>query len=520
MVRGAFVLTLAGVISKVLSAGYRIPLQNLTGDIGFYIYQQVYPLLGMAIVLALYGYPSAVSKIAADMKVSGNKLTMRSFYGPVFLVLLAINGLFFLLLFVNAQTLAQWVGDMKLVSTYRIAAFIFLLIPFSSLLRGVFQGDQEMRPTAYSQVGEQILRVFIIILAAVFLAGGGADIYRIGEAAGFAAISGSVFAILILFLFLFSSDQLKWGGKFTVPWKSYIRTIFLFGAVAALNHMILLVIQLADAFTMAPSLVEHGLSKQEAMEEKGIFDRGQPLIQIGAVLGSSFAVSFIPSLSKERLQSDPDHTYSSIQSAIAISFYLAAGAAIGLIMVFPQTNLLLYQDESGTKALQVLALAILLSAIVITAVSILQGAGFIKRTAGLIAGAFLLKWLANIVLVPVWGIAGSAAATVLSLAGLAAAVLIELRRKLPELVFFKHIDWLAFLKASTGMIVYILIIGYLLPYSSASRTGLLIWVVFTAITGAMVYIILLLRGRAFTEAELAMLPFASLFIRLHKGRRS
>src|SRR5699024_9902653 len=110
LVKGAFVLTLAGVVSKILSAGYRIPLQNITGDIGFYIYQQVYPLLGMAMVLALYGLPSAVSKLVADRKAGGYTLTIAGFYGPIFSILLMINGFCFLLLYVNAHALAQWVG--------------------------------------------------------------------------------------------------------------------------------------------------------------------------------------------------------------------------------------------------------------------------------------------------------------------------------------------------------------------------------------------------------------------------
>lgn len=514
LVKGAFVLTLAGIISKILSAGYRIPLQNITGNIGFYIYQQVYPLLGMAMVLALYGFPAAVSKLTADMKAGGYNLSVREFYGPVFLILLMVNGLFFLFLYVKADAIARWVGDMKLLRTYQTAAFVFLLIPFSSLLRGVFQGTQMMKPTAYSQIGEQILRVLVIISAAAFLADSGSNIYHIGEAAGLASISGSFLAILILALFFVKSDQPIWRGEYSIPWKNYMRSLFLLGIVAALNHMILLIMQLADAFTLVPGLIDYGLSKQAAMADKGIFDRGQPLIQLGTVLGSSFALAFIPSLSKRSMQNDQ------IQAAFAVSFYLAAGAAIGLIMIFPETNLLLYQDKSGTRSLQILAFATFLSAIIITASSILQGLGYIKRMAGFIVGAFLLKLLANMFFVPIWGIVGGAVATGMSLTSLLVAVLIELKKRLPTLSFFKSINWITFLKASIGMIVYILIIDYLLPAPAISRFGLLVWVVFTALTGAMIYTILLLRGGAFTEEELAMLPFAKLFIKLHKGRKS
>lgn len=38
VMQGAFVLTIASFIAKVLSALYRIPLQNLVGDEGFYVY--------------------------------------------------------------------------------------------------------------------------------------------------------------------------------------------------------------------------------------------------------------------------------------------------------------------------------------------------------------------------------------------------------------------------------------------------------------------------------------------------
>src|SRR5699024_10487474 len=77
--KGALILTFAGVLSKILSAGYRIPLQNLTGDVGFYMYQQVYPILGMATVLALYGFPSAVSKMVSDVKSEGKGISFLGF---------------------------------------------------------------------------------------------------------------------------------------------------------------------------------------------------------------------------------------------------------------------------------------------------------------------------------------------------------------------------------------------------------------------------------------------------------
>lgn len=520
LIKGALLLTFAGLISKVLSAGYRIPLQNLTGDIGFYIYQQVYPILGMAMVLSLYGFPSAISKMVVDLSRSGNKLSLSFFYGPIFLILLTINVFLFLFLFFNADLFALWIGDNQLKYAYQYAAIIFLLVPFTSLLRGLFQGRMMMKPTAYSQVGEQFIRVGFIIITAYLIYINRLELYEIGRAASFASILGSFTAMLILVFCLFTlkSHPITFGRKQVIPWKYYIKTIFILGLAATLNHMVLLLFQLADAFTFVPGLSEYGMSIEKAMEEKGIFDRGQPLIQLGIVLGSSFALALIPTISKEKLQRDKDF-YTYIRSAFLFSFYLAVGATVGLIAIFPESNILLYQDDKGTHVLRVLVLSIFFSSVAITATSILQGLGFVKRTAVFIGIAFFMKWILNRIFIAWIGAAGGAIATVISLVILFVLVLFELRRKVPGLSLLKQINWFALIKASLLMLLFIGFMEYLIPSEVVySRIQLLGYVLFISIVGGGIYIIALLRGRAFTNNELTLLPLSSLFIRI-QGRK-
>src|SRR5690606_498755 len=236
-VKGALILTLAGLISKVLSAGYRIPLQNLTGDIGFYIYQQVYPILGIALVLALYGFPTAISKLTAEKK----DISVQYFMMPILTILFGICGTLAILLFFNADAIAIFVGDERLIPAYKLASILLLLIPFSALLRGVFQGKGEMKPTAYSQIGEQLVRVTIIIVMAVCVAVYGIDIYQIGNFAAIAAIIGVIGAVIILTIF-FTKTKPTTIRRQSIPWKYYIITILVFGLIASLNHMLLLII--------------------------------------------------------------------------------------------------------------------------------------------------------------------------------------------------------------------------------------------------------------------------------------
>lgn len=515
LVKGALLLTLAGLVSKVLSAGYRIPLQNLTGDVGFYIYQQVYPFLGMALMLALYGFPQAISKLIVEMGKQGKALSFTGFYIPIFAILFIINGIFFLLLNLGGESLANWIGDANLASTYQFASVLFLIIPFTSLIRGVFQGNLYMVPTAISQVGEQCIRVLLIIIAALLVANQAMELYEIGKFAVVATLFGMITAIIILILFFISKRPIIRQIE-PIAWGQYVKTILILGVVAAFNHMTLLVIQLADSLTMVPSLEQFGMMKREAMEVKGVFDRGQPLIQIGAVLGSSFALALIPTISSKELQTRRSESYFYIRSGLLFSFYLAFAATVGLIVIFQDVNILLYKDDQGTFALMILVLSIILSSIIITVSSILQGLGYIIRTAVYIVLTFFIKSIFNILFIPLYGITGASISTVLSLLCLLIFVSIDLRRKLPKLYFIKSIRWRTLCISSLAMVLYLLLMNQLVTAPS-SRIQLLFYVLFIVVTGACIFLYGLLKGRAFTEKQLSLLPFANVLLRLNKG---
>lgn len=518
-VKGALLLSLAGFISKILSAGYRVPLQNLMGDLGFYIYQQIYPILGMIMIISLYGFPSAISKITVDLKQRGKGHSLYSFYIPILLILIGICGLISLGLYVGADTIAYWVGDPYLAPHYQATAFVFLMIPLITILRGVTQGNYFMDPTAYSQLGEQIVRVMIIVLAAYLYKIGNIDIYMIGTIAPLASIAGSIVALIILMVYMIKYKLIT-TDKYNIPWAYYIRILLSLGIVASLNHMVFLLIQFADMLTLVPNLMKYGLTSSEAMEAKGVFDRGQPFIQLGTVLGSSFALALIPTTTSQR--DVTSQTFNeSIRGGLLLSFYIAIGAVIGLMMIFPEANTLLFQNTKGTASLQILSLSIALTSLSVTITAVLQGLGFYKQTALFIICAFLIKLIANKWFVIKWGISGSAFATVFSLLLLTVILFVQLKRKLPNVNLLKNLNWAILLIASMTMILYLLLIKYLLPYHLIdTRIGLLIYVLFISLSGATIYICLLIRGRAFTKAELQMFPFSSVWIKIHRGRRS
>ncbi|GGM36655.1 sugar transporter [Paraliobacillus quinghaiensis] len=519
--KGALLITMAGIISKVLSAGYRIPLQNITGDLGFYIYQQIYPILGIATMLALYGFPTAISKIVAEKNEGKNGLLPRSIYYSIFSLIFIFSVSFTVGIYFAAPIIAKIMGDVALIQPLRVSGLTFLVIPFVASLRGIFQGHNNMVPTATSQIMEQLVRVTLIITTAIVVVTKQQSIYMIGTGAAIASFVGAIGAFLILILFwLKHRKQLEKVEKHSVDWGYMVRIIFVYGMVITINHMLLLLFQFADAFTLVSNLIKSGISLTEAQAWKGIFDRGQPLVQLGIVVGSAQALALLPSITKQRLIKDPNQFFSYIQSAWKFSLYLSVGAAAGLIALFPQANILLFKDAVGTFSLQILSVTIIFASLSITTATILQGLGFAYRTALIIVFGVVMKGLLNLWLVPIYGITGSACATVVGAASVFFLNLHQLKKEIPNHKII-NVPWLQFFQAISGMLIFIIGMNYfgMSLLQVTSRIDYLGYVLFNIIIGFCIYFFLLIRLKAFTIREIQLLPFSNIFLKIVKGVR-
>ncbi|WP_152657395.1 oligosaccharide flippase family protein [Oceanobacillus sp. CFH 90083] len=526
LVKGALLLSIAGLISKVFSAVYRIALQNLTGDIGFYMYQQLYPLLGIATMLALYGFPSAISSLTATEIEKGKILSWKGFYRPILLILGSFHMILIALIYFTAPLLAGLAGDARFIVLYQFSAMLFLLVPVLAILRGIQQGRYEMAPTAFSQIGEQLIRVCTIIAGAWLISQGVFQIHAIGTTAVLASLLGGIGALAVLVLFYYKNRKTPYAGtqasslEEAAPWKKYVKTLLLFGIAAAMNHMTLLLMQLADTFTFVPQLIAGGAEETAAKEMKGVFDRGQPLIQVVTIIGSSIALAIIPAISYKKLKEQRKQVITYIQTAIHVGIFIAVGAALGLFIIFPEVNQLLYKNTQGTSELRLLIVAITVSTISIIGASILQSLGMIVRTAVFIAISFAVKLCSNLVLIPLYGVYGASIATIVSLSVLLLLIVIELYRKLPGIPLYRSISWKSLAAASLSMIIYLLMMqGMFSAFMMNIRWLLLVYVLFMSGSGAGLFLFILLKTGGLTEDQIKILPKSEYLLRIYKGRK-
>lgn len=500
---GALYLSLAGVISKVLSAMYRVPLQNLTGDLGFYTYQQIYPLIGIVMILGLYGFPQAISKLIAEATPSEKSQLRR----PIFLSLYLINGSLALLFLLFSGPFARLMADESLVLAYRFLSLVFLLLPLLSYLRGKAQGEASMIPTAVSQVAEQITRVVIIVVSAYLIFMDKLPLASIGLFAVYASIFSMLIAIIILWLISLGKKKKRVQQGKSYKFKYVFKNILFLGLLGASTHMILLWLQVVDVFSIVPSLLKTEMNLDQARALKGIFDRGQPLIQFGVVIGSSFALALIPSVVKTK-----QIKTNAVTEALTFGFYLAGAATVGLFILMPEVNKLLFMDTSGTLSLRLLALSIFFTTLTITLGTVIQTAYSMLVVTGYLFITVAIKYILNLWLVVQFGIVGSALATVLSLAILTLLLMYKLKQYMPQHRFFKQINYQAFILGLSLMTVVLFSLKWWLTPVDFSRYLLAITIFFLIFIGIIIYLAVLLKYRVFSMKQLQVLPLGEKLI--------
>ena len=149
------------------------------------------------------------------------------------------------------------------------------------------------------------------------------------------------------------------------------------GFPICVSSMLLIFIQLADSLNLYSLLVDSGIGSEIAKELKGIYDRGQPLIQLGTVVATSMSLSLVPLITKEKVKGDAVALMEKIQLALKTSILVGVGATMGLWNIIKPTNRMLFENTDGSYVLAVLSTLILFASLIMTVTAILQGLGIL-----------------------------------------------------------------------------------------------------------------------------------------------
>lgn len=506
--KGALLLTVAALLVKILSAIYRVPYQNLVGDQGFYVYQQVYPFISFFVVWTSSGFAVAISKMLADIEGRGGTFEeKRSVSRIIFYYLTALALIFFCLLFFGAQPLANLMEDPQLAGLLQVGSFITLCMPLLAVLKGNFQSESKMQPVAYAQVFEQMIRVSIILVGTIVLLQYTQSVYAAGKMAMLGTVVGEIAGIVLLLYFL--KRQYQPSGKIVrVKIWPILKEVTLYSIAISMSALLLLCFQLVDSFTIYKMLVHSGMNTLEAMEVKGIYDRGQPLVQLGIIIATSLSLAIVPLIALKANQPNGRGAKPFIQLTFRSSLIFGVAAALGLILVMPYVNQMLFKTDAYSNVLKLYSFQIIPLSIILTFTAILQGYSKLKGPAVFLGLGIVLKWIGNIILIPHYDVLGAAIASNIGLIFTAAALIVYLKKltaiRLANRTFYKKL-------AIACLVMTVVVQGAVSSLNSLftglfSRFDALIYSGVLVMLGAGAFITAVAKMRVLTEKDWFLIP--------------
>ena len=491
---------IATLLAKFLGAMYRIPLTNMLGAEGMGIYQSVYPVYSLILSASGGAVPMAISVLVASYTAGGMRQKALDISAGALYMLLLSGGLMTGGLMLAAPVIARFQGAPDAEIGYFAIAPAILFVSGISVLKGWFQGQSDMRPTALSHITESAGKLVLGLLSAYLLLPKGIN-YAVGGALIGVTAGEALTFFAEIGIFLKREKKLPRLPPLKEAKQNY-KEILRISVPIGIGGLIFPFTQFLDSFTVVNILSASG-GRALATAEYGLLSAPvNTLINLPVSLALGIGVAVAPHLAGSMVERDIDRIRlklaTSLKAAVAVcvpfTALFLAGAGSVLHAIYPALS----EAELATaeELLEIGAFSVLFLALMQISVSVLQGLGNTSMPIRNLAVAGAVKVVFGIILLFAWGIRGAQAANLLSYAVGAVLNLIS--------VFKLTGKNIRLLKKSGVMLA----LGVIIIAPTAFAGGLNDWAVLAiAFAAGMVYILLLTVLPLFSKSELLSVPF-------------
>lgn len=499
LIKGSFILGVAGILTRFLGLFFRWPLIMLIGDEGIGYYQMSYPLYMFFIAMAS-GIPVAMSKMISERNaVNDIKGSFQVMKESTLLMMIIGIGTTISLLFFSKQIIELLKWDSKAYYSLVGISFAPMLISFVTIFRGFFQGFQNMTPSAISQILEQIGRVVVGVGLAIFLLPKGIE-YSAGGAA-FGATAGAVLASSYLYT-KYKKIRKQYGIKKVKTNPEILNILLKIALPISLGTTVGSIMNLIDSILVPQKLLESGMTNTQAtILYAQLTGKASVIVNIPLTLSVAICTSLIPIIAESFVLKRHEELESKMHVAMKMAIVIALPCAFGLFFLADPVLKLIFPGRSeGGEILKYLSLSIPFIIVTQTTTSILQGTGnYMKPVINLLIGCivkiFLTSTLVPIISINIYG------AVMASLSAYIIATilnLITLKVKLEvKLKFYDILIKPAY--AATLMMIFV-ILSYNVIYGKIGSNG--IACLSSIFLGMIIYVILIILFKVFEVSEI------------------
>lgn len=347
--KGAFYLALGSFLSKAIGALYKIPLANLVGGYGLGLYQMAYPFYCLLLTISATGIPSAIASLGAERRERG--LSNSSLLKSALKLFLGVGAGGTALMIFLSPILSSLQGEPLIKGYLALAPSVFLTSAIA-VFRGYFQAERDMRPTALSEVVEQIVKVSLGLLFAYL------NRDNPVRAVGFLLLAVSISELValgvlaLLYAVAKNKEKSEKDGD-----RVALKSVFAVSFPASLSSSLFPLSSFLDSVVLIRLMERY---TQNAVSLYGLFSGGAAsLAALPASVCHALAVSCVPEVSKAHASGQGK---ASIKKALLWTAVFSSVGAIGLYLLAPQAVNILFKgltaEERGLTARLVRGLSV------------------------------------------------------------------------------------------------------------------------------------------------------------------
>ncbi|PPA71782.1 stage V sporulation protein B [Jeotgalibacillus proteolyticus] len=358
-IRGTLILIFAAMLTKVLGFVHRMVLARMVGEEGVGLYMMTFPTLMLVITITQLGLPIAIAKYVSESTAKKEEQVVHRILTVSLLITGTLALIFTPVMFVLAPYLTETLfADNR---TYWPFIAILPIIPiaaFSAVLRGYFQGKQQMGVTAAGSIIEQIVRLALLYVFVGMLLPMGIEYAAAG--AMLASIGGELLSLgYLYFHFVYSRRGIKKALKIqnSYPERGVIAKQLLSIALPSTgSRMIGSIAWFLEPIVVMKCLVIAGFTAAVATQEYGVLTGFVlPLLLLPSFITVSLSTALVPAISEAKARNQTISVEHRIQQALRIS--LVTGGLFSILLLTHGSYLLeaLYHSTRGEHILHFMA---------------------------------------------------------------------------------------------------------------------------------------------------------------------
>lgn len=402
------VISAGGLLAKGIGALYRFPLLSNLGGYGMGLYQMTYPFFCLLLTFSSAGIPSAFSRMIAETVTRGRAGESLLHTALRLFALFGLCGTAFMCLFAPVMSTLQ--KDGNLMPCYLALAPSVAIVALISVFRGYFQGNNDMVPTATSELIEQLVKVTVGMAVLIRFRGSvNAVVYALG------AVSVSEAAAFLWLFMRYRAERLYMPPSFLPVHRTTGIEVFTAVLPAMAAAMLLPLSQTVDSVLIVRLLP---CESDRAVTLYGLLTGGAvSLINLPATLAYGLVAATVPAVSVRFTRGEVEEGLKRSLYSLMFTMILSVPCALGLyFFARPAVSLLYsslpYEDaDTLVELIKISAMSAVTLAGTNTLTACLTGMGKAKKAALSMGIAITVKAFAQILLVPSFSIQGAAIAS-------------------------------------------------------------------------------------------------------------